>query len=104
METFCKDLREHAMKTINYKKKEMIPLTDEENESYEKQKVCYILKNNLILMNLILMKMIKMNLILMKMIKMNLILTKIHLNHTIKSEIIVITLENLEELLIIFVI
>ena len=24
------------------KKKEMIPLTDEENESYEKRKVCYI--------------------------------------------------------------
>ena len=76
MEMFCKDLRENAMKTINYKKKEMIPLTDEENESYEKQKDCYILKNNLILMNLILMKMIKMNLILMKMVKMNLILMK----------------------------
>ena len=30
------------MKIINYEKKEMIPLTDEENESYEKQKVCYI--------------------------------------------------------------
>ena len=69
-------------------------------------------KKNLILMkmikmNLILMTMIKMNLILMTMIKMNLILTKMiktHLNHTIKSEIIVIPMENLEELLIIFVI
>ena len=28
MERFCKDLREHAMKRINYEKKEMIPLTD----------------------------------------------------------------------------
>ena len=57
--------------------------------------------------NLILMKMIKMNLILMKIIKMNLILMKMikmHLNHTIKSEIIAITLENLEQLLKIFVI
>ena len=44
MEKFCKDLREHAMKKINYEKKEMIPLTDEENESYEKEKVCYICK------------------------------------------------------------
>ena len=47
MERFCKDLREHAMKIINYekkKKKEMIPLTEEENESYEKQKVFYICK------------------------------------------------------------
>ena len=26
------------------KKKEMIPLTDKENTSYEKQKVCYICK------------------------------------------------------------
>ena len=30
------------MKIINYKKKEIIPLTKEEKESYEKQNVCYI--------------------------------------------------------------
>ena len=39
---FCKDLRDQAIKIINYEKKEMIPLTDEETEFYEKQKVCYI--------------------------------------------------------------
>ena len=39
----------------------------------------------------------KKNLVLMKKKKM-------HLNYTIKSEIIVITLENLEELLIVFAI
>ena len=44
MERFGKDLREHAMKTIDYEKKEMISLTDKENKSYEKQKVCYICK------------------------------------------------------------
>ena len=44
MERFCKDLRDHAMKIINYEEKEMIPLTDKENKSYEKQKVCYICK------------------------------------------------------------
>ena len=44
MEIFCKDLREHAMKIMNYEKKEMTPLTDQENELYEKQKVCYICK------------------------------------------------------------
>ena len=27
MKKFCKDLREHATKTINYEKKDMIPLT-----------------------------------------------------------------------------
>ena len=44
MEIFCKDLRNQAMKIINYEKKEMIPLTIEETESYKKQKVCYICK------------------------------------------------------------
>ena len=45
MERFCKDLRYHAMKIINYEEKEMILLTDKENKSYEKQKVCYKWKN-----------------------------------------------------------
>ena len=44
MEKFCKNLKEHATRIINYEKKEMIPLTDEENKSYKKQKVCYICK------------------------------------------------------------
>ena len=51
MEKICKDLREHAMKIINYEKK-MIPLTNEENEYYEMQKVCYICKKNLILIRM----------------------------------------------------
>ena len=44
MKRFCKDLREHAMKIIDYEKKEMIPLIYNENKSHEKQKVCYICK------------------------------------------------------------
>ena len=40
----CKDLREHATKIINYEKKDMIPLTKEEEENYNNQKVCYICK------------------------------------------------------------
>ena len=39
MEKFYKDLREHAMKIINYEKKEMIPITNDENEYYEIEKV-----------------------------------------------------------------
>ena len=39
---FCKDLKEQAMKIINYEKKEVIPLTDKEKESYENQEICYI--------------------------------------------------------------
>ena len=40
MGRFCKHLKEHPTKIINYEKKEIIPLTDEENKSYKKQKVC----------------------------------------------------------------
>ena len=68
MEMLCKDLRNQAKKIINYEKKEMVPLTNEETESYEKQKVCYICKKNLVL-----------------------------IKNTLKSEITVIPQENLEE-------
>ena len=44
MEKICKDLRDQTIKIINYEKKGIIPLTDEEKESYEKPKVCYICK------------------------------------------------------------
>ena len=44
MEVFCKDLRDQAMKIINYEKKKEIILTNEEKESYEKQTICYICK------------------------------------------------------------
>ena len=40
MKIFCKDLKDQAMKIINYEKKEMIPLTNEEKESYQGQEVC----------------------------------------------------------------
>ena len=43
-ETVCNDLKENATKIINHEKKEMIALTDEENKSYKKQKVCYVCK------------------------------------------------------------
>ena len=46
IESFCKYLKDHATKIINCEKKEMIPLTDEENKSYEKQKKCYICKKS----------------------------------------------------------
>ena len=35
MERFCKDLKDHAIKIINYEEKKLIPLTDKENKSYE---------------------------------------------------------------------
>ena len=44
MNKFCKDLREHATKIINYEKEKMIPLTTEEKIYHNKQKICYICK------------------------------------------------------------
>ena len=44
MKKFCKDLRKHAAKIINYEKKKMIPLTIKEEIHHNKQKNCYICK------------------------------------------------------------
>ena len=41
---FCLDLKKHATKIINHKKKEMAPLTKEEECKHEKRKFCYICK------------------------------------------------------------
>ena len=75
MEMFYKDLKNQTMKIMNYWKKEMILLTNEEKESYEKQKVCYMCGKEFSRDKKI-----------------------------VKSKIIAITQKNLEELLIIFVI
>ena len=42
IENSCKKLKKHAMKIINYEKKEMIPLTKEENKSYKEQETYHI--------------------------------------------------------------
>ena len=42
MKIFCKNLKDQAMKIINYEKKKIIPLTIEEKETHENQKICYI--------------------------------------------------------------
>ena len=47
MKIFCEDLKDQAMKIINREKKEMIPLTDEEKESYENQEICHLCKKEL---------------------------------------------------------
>ena len=44
MTKFCKELREHATKIINYEKKDMIPLTKKEEKKHNNKKVCYICK------------------------------------------------------------
>ena len=78
---FCEDLKELATDIINYKEKEMIPLTYNKIKSYEKQKACHIYARK--------------GFVMMKIRKAN-------ITFIIKSEIIVTKPENLEELLIIF--
>ena len=41
---FCKDLKEHVMRIINYEKKKIIPLTKEEKINYNDQQIYYICK------------------------------------------------------------
>ena len=45
MKNFCLDLREHATKTINYEKKEMIPLTKKERKCIMSKKFAILQKN-----------------------------------------------------------
>ena len=76
MEMFCKNLRNQAMKIINHEKKEMILLTNEETESLMKnEKFVIYAKKNYALIRVI----------------------KKYLKNIVKSEIIVIKQENLEE-------
>ena len=44
IEKFCKDLKELGTEITNFEEKEMIPLTNKQIQSYEKQKVCHICK------------------------------------------------------------
>ena len=44
MRNFCLDLGEHVAKIINYEKKEMIPLTKEEERPHRTSRKCYIYK------------------------------------------------------------
>ena len=46
MNRFCKDLKDHATKIIDFKKKTMIPLTKEEEDNYNKENTCYICKKD----------------------------------------------------------
>ena len=44
MKNFCLDLKEHATEIIGNERKEMIPLTKQEEKMPNKQKFCYICK------------------------------------------------------------
>ena len=44
IEKYCKDLKELGTEIINFEENEMIPLTNKEIKSYQKQEVCHICK------------------------------------------------------------
>ena len=44
MEIFSTDLKNKVIKIISYEKKKLIPLSNDENKSYQKQKFSYICK------------------------------------------------------------
>ena len=46
IEKLCKKIKESTNEIINCKKKEIIPLNNEENNIYNKQKICHICKEN----------------------------------------------------------
>ena len=50
MEKFCKDLRDHATKIINYEKKDMIPLTNKKRDTIVRKKFVTYAKKNLMQM------------------------------------------------------
>ena len=79
---FSSELKELGTKLVNYEQKELIPLTNEDVALYQSQKQCYICR---------------------KVFCYDKKEEK-HLNYTKKLEIIIISQENLEELLIAFVI
>ena len=81
MKMFFIDLKDLAMRIINHEKKEMIPLTNEEKESYEDQETCHICEKEFCTDE-----------------------DKKEFKKCKKLEIIVITQENIEELLIVFAI
>ena len=71
------------MKIINHEKKDMIPLTKEEKESYENRQIYYICEEEFCA---------------------NKNKKQKNLNKSKKSEIMIVIQENIEELLIVFVI
>ena len=48
LKNYKKKLKESAAEIINPEKKEMIPLTHEENNFYNEQEVCYICKEKFV--------------------------------------------------------
>ena len=47
MKRFCKDLKDHATRTVDFKRKFITPLTKDEEDSYDKKNTCHICMKDL---------------------------------------------------------
>ena len=47
MKRFCKDLKDHAKRIVDFKRKFITPLTKDEEDSYDKKNTCYICMKDL---------------------------------------------------------
>ena len=48
IEKLCKKIKESANEIINYKKRDIIPLTQEEVNGYNEQEICYYAKKSFV--------------------------------------------------------
>ena len=47
MKRFCKDLKDHATRIVDFKRKFITPLTKDEEDSYDKKNTCHICMKDL---------------------------------------------------------
>ena len=45
MKNFCENLKEHLMKTTNFKRLKILPSTEKEDKSHSKEKLCYMCRD-----------------------------------------------------------
>ena len=66
MKKFCEPLREHALNKINFEKKKIIPLTNEQLELNEKIKIYYICNKSFNMNTLMIKTIVKLTILIIQ--------------------------------------
>ena len=66
MKKFCESLREHALNKINFEKKKIIPLTNEQLELNEKIKIYYICNKSFNMNTLMIKTIVKLTILIIQ--------------------------------------
>ena len=66
MKKFCESLREHALNIINFEKKKIIPLTNEQLELNEKIKIYYICNKSFNMNTLMIKTIVKLTILIIQ--------------------------------------